>query len=322
MVNNIIVIQIGKIGDMVLTIPLFYYLKQICPQARLTVLASAINDEIPKNLSYVNETITFSKNIVKGYLLLKSLRKRSYDILIDLNYNYSVTSQHILRTIKPKHSFGVNFSKKLYDIDLNSISKSPHLADVALAPVGFLKPDIYFEADAALKNEFKFKASDIPEFRMNNKKKILFNISAGSQSRYWGKENWIVLINDVMAKYGNEKFSYYITGIEENKDDIDYIINSTNVESLTNIKIYSLTHLFQVISSINFLISPDTSLIHIASAYNIPVLGLYPNVNWNLEKFKPLSEFSAVVVSNSHENIFDINEKTVFEKYCRLMDKI
>ena len=319
-IKNIIVVQIGKIGDMVLTIPLFYYLKQICPDARLTVLASSKNDEIPKNLSYVDETITFSKNILSSFFLLKSLRKRDYDILIDVNYNYSRTSERILKTLRPKHSFGMNLRKELYETDLNKISKGTHLSDITLSPVLFLKPEIRTDLAIPLRDQFPV-TSGSKEFS-GNKFKILFNISAGSKSRYWSKENWCTLIKDILKKYGNEKYSYYITGITANEEDIDWVRKNTNQEAISFIKTYNLAHLFQVISNINLLISPDTSLVHVASLYNKPVLGLYPNVNWNLEKFKPLSELSEVVISNNHENIFDINEKEVFEKYCNLIEQI
>ena len=320
-IKNIIIIQIGKIGDMVLTIPLFYYLKQIYPNARLTVLSSISNNEIPRNLSYVDETIIYSKNILTGFLLLKSLRRRQFDLLIDLNYNYSRTSERILKTLNPKQSFGFNFEEKLYDIDLSSISKSSHLADLALAAVNYLNPDLDFNADAPLVNEFKIK-ENIPEFKNDGKIRILFNISAGSKSRAWSEENWSSLIKDSINKFGSDKYNYFITGLYADKVKIINIRNNINSNCLTYIKQYKLTTLFNIISSTNLLISPDTSLIHIASAYNIPVLGLYPDVDWNLEKFKPLSELNEVIVSNSSENIFDIKEKAVFEKYCSLIERI
>ncbi|MEZ4692287.1 MAG: glycosyltransferase family 9 protein [Ignavibacteria bacterium] len=49
----------------------------------------------------------------------------------------------------------------------------------------------------------------------------------------------------------------------------------------------------------NIVISPDTSIIHICSAYNMPVIGIYPDAKWNLEKFYPLSDKKEVVVSET-----------------------
>ncbi|CAN5628885.1 glycosyltransferase family 9 protein [soil metagenome] len=319
-IKNILIVQIGKIGDMVLTIPLFYYMKKIFPEARLTVLASKVNAEIPRNLSYVDETIIFSQNLLTGFILLKSLRKRLYNVLIDMNYNSSRTSEKILKTLKPDISFGVNGEKKLYDHDLNIISRSPHLADMALAPAAYFDNKIIFEADAALKGEFKTETES--EFKGDKKFKILFNISAGSKSRKWSNDKWVKLIEKSVEVFGTDKYSYYITGLKEESEEIDYVISKIKSKRLTAIYTKSLVHLFNIISNINLLVSPDTSLIHIASSNNIPTIGLYPNVDWNLEKFRPLAENSSVILSGNKENIFDIELSEVFEELSKIVKKI
>ena len=58
-----------------------------------------------------------------------------------------------------------------------------------------------------------------------------------------------------------------------------------------------------IVSKSKLVITPDTSLIHIASSFNIPVVGIYHNVDWNLKRFAPLSDKKAVLVSDEKNKI-------------------
>ena len=55
--SKILVVQIGKIGDMILTTPLFLELKRLFPNTNLSVLASLNNRIIPENLSLIFKLI-------------------------------------------------------------------------------------------------------------------------------------------------------------------------------------------------------------------------------------------------------------------------
>ena len=72
----------------------------------------------------------------------------------------------------------------------------------------------------------------------------------------------------------------------------------------------------------NSIISPDTSIIHICSAFNIPVIGIYPDVAWNLEKFYPLSEKKEIIISGNRNNISDVNSDQIVDSFDRLYKEL
>lgn len=66
-------------------------------------------------------------------------------------------------------------------------------------------------------------------------------------------------------------------------------------------------------------ISPDTAIIHMASAFNVPVVGLYTDVKWNLDRFAPLSDKQRILISPDKDSIKQITPDIV---YRALMDII
>ncbi len=73
--KTILVVQIGKIGDMILTTPLFTELKKLFPQTTLIVLASDINKDIPLNHSSVNDVLLYKKSLLLNFFQPANLHK-------------------------------------------------------------------------------------------------------------------------------------------------------------------------------------------------------------------------------------------------------
>jgi ADP-heptose:LPS heptosyltransferase len=52
----------------------------------------------------------------------------------------------------------------------------------------------------------------------------------------------------------------------------------------------ALDDFFACIAAGDMLVSPDTSAVHAACAFDIPVLGLYPEPYWNFISWRPLGK--------------------------------
>ena len=78
----------------------------------------------------------------------------------------------------------------------------------------------------------------------------------------------------------------------------------------------SLLEVSALISRLDLLISPDTSLIHIARSFDTPVVGLYSRATKNFRRWRPYRQDDGAVVGDHHDNIYDITAEQVFER-CR-----
>ncbi len=318
--KTILVVQIGKIGDMVLTTPLFSELKIIYPESRLIVLASSVNKDIPLNHSSVDEVIIYSKNILRNLFLLNSSLKK-IDLWIDTKNNFSKTSELLLKFFKPKKSLGFNFNKNIFDVSLNDFQYGKHAVEINLSPVNYLidskmnfrsRPTIGISPDLLEKSESVMQKT--PFF-----KNIIINISAGNESRYLTKEKWTVIINKI---HQLNLYHFNLIGLEKDMEIIDYILKESAGMNIQYIKTSGIIETASLVKLCDVVISPDTSVVHLCSAFNKPVIAMYPDVKWNLEKFSPLSDINEIIISGKTNSIDDIKEDVVVERFKKIISKI
>ncbi len=81
-INRIIVSRTDKIGDLVLSIPSFYMLRKMYPQAEITVLVRNYNYEIVENLPYINRVVKIDDYRQKE--LLEKIKHFKADVFIAL----------------------------------------------------------------------------------------------------------------------------------------------------------------------------------------------------------------------------------------------
>ncbi|HMS34306.1 MAG TPA: glycosyltransferase family 9 protein [Ignavibacteria bacterium] len=315
--KSIVIVQIGKIGDMILTTPLFSGIKRIYPEAKLTVLSSKINKDIPLNHPSVDEVIVYKKNIFKNFSLLFSTVKNP-DLWIDIKDNYSRTSELLLKIFKPKISIGYNFGNKIFDISLKEYQKGNHAVDINTSPVYYLtgKKDIperipSFEIPENIQNKISAAINKNP-YQIN----ILINISAGSKSRYIKKEQWVKVINMI---HQTGLFYFYLTGLEKDMEDIEYILKNTVRDNVKFIRTENIIETAELLRKCSAVITADTSIVHLCSAFDKPVVAMYPDVKWNLDKFAPLSQSHEVIISKSAENIEDIDSERIVKSFSKLI---
>lgn len=302
--KKILVVQIGKLGDMVLTTPLFYELNKHFPDYELYVLASEINHEIPSKIPFIKKTYIFKKNLFLLPILLK-LKSLKFDILIDIKPEFSKTGKMLLNFIKPKSSMGFNSEENNYSINLSNFSKGNHFDDFSLSPLYSL----------VQKFEPEFTKPVLISKNTNLKFDLVLNISSGMKIRNWSIDYWIEVI-----KYC-EKLNLKV-GVIYDKYQIDrlkYLIKYFN-DKINLIK-PDLESKISAVSGSKLVISTDTSIVHIASAFNKPIIALYTNVNWNLERFKPLSEIQKILISDSPDSVNSINPDEVKDSINELRNE-
>ncbi len=314
--KKIIIVQIGKIGDMILTTPLFTGIKKLFPKSKLTVLAGRINKDIPLNHHSVDEVLIYKKNLTSDIFLIYSALRKA-DLWIDTNDNYSRTSEFLTKIFKPKLSMGFNFEKKIFDISLNEYRKGNHAVDINLSPLYhfygsneriFIKPEFAIPAEIQSRIESILSNASF--------KKVLINVSAGDKSRYIKNDKWVGFINMISD---SSKYSFYLTGLTKDIDKINYILSNTKELNIKYVNTSNILETAELINRCDYIITADTSIVHICSVFNKPVVAVYPDVKWNLEKFLPLSDNNQIVVSGKDNSIDDVKADEIVNAFNRLI---
>ncbi len=320
--KKVLIVRLGKIGDIIISSFVFEALKKKYSDIEISLLTLKTNQEVLKYNNDIDHLILTKKNL-SIYFTLLSLRKNNFDLVIDLNDDPSITSKVIRKLLEAKRVVGFSFMSDEKSKDLipqppkdktHIIYRIKHLLNelgISLTD-DEVHPKLYLgsKENSDIVNQLK-------DF-INDKKLVALNISAGAEIRYWKTENWVELIKKIIEKYPEVIFVVLTT--EKDKHLSDTINNKLNSDKIIKQTYYSFHHYASYIYNCDLLISPDTAAVHIGSAFNKPIIALYPDYDWNFVSWQPLSKkFKSVKSKTNFINSISVDE--VYNSFTELFEQ-
>ncbi|MEE8404685.1 MAG: glycosyltransferase family 9 protein, partial [candidate division Zixibacteria bacterium] len=144
------------------------------------------------------------------------------------------------------------------------------------------------------------------------------NISAGSPTRVWQQSKFVALINSILKN--SSKAQIIIFSMPDERGRAAEIISKCNSKVFLIPSGLSLEDVSAIISKLDVLITPDTSLVHIARAFKVQVVGLYTRFMKNFLLWKPFGQDSGTVVSDNDDNIHDITHQQVYAEFVKVSE--
>ena len=320
-VKKVLIVRLGKVGDIVATSFVFKVLKENYPQMEINLLTLKSNREVLRCNPDINK-VFYSGNPFTLLWNILRLNILHPDMLMDFNDNPSSTTALIYRFVSAKIKVGYDFKKysRLINIQIEQLSQeNSHIIDRMqnfLMQLGVLindnlvKPYLYLDSRI-----FSQIQSELLYIKKENKI-IAINISAGNEIRYWKTDSWIELINKIFNTYKRVKILLLST--EEDKNLRNKILFEYNNDSVIAGRNSSIQYFASYIKLADLIITPDTSAVHIASALGTPVLALYPNYLWNFVSWQPYKVPYKSIRSTS-ETIKDISVDVAFNALNNLI---
>lgn len=266
-------LQLGQIGDMVLCTPAFAEIKKKYPDAELCVVSGRSNAVVLKGNPNVKKIIRLVKTPSGLLKFLLRLRSIKFDYWIDHKNHYSTESRWIAKYVNAKTK--ISFTQKNYNNGVNKFFTD--IVFDALQCLDISKPEEPVLPDLYLNNEVRELAE---QTLMNNgKKNILINVSASSEKRLYSAENW----DKVIAQIDMDKANVYINAMPAEKETVLFLYNK-----YVDLQVLPPLHLMEVAAIIeksDLIITPDTSIVHIAAAFRKKIIALHNDDGANFEKF-------------------------------------
>jgi ADP-heptose:LPS heptosyltransferase len=329
--KKILIIRNMKIGDMIVATSLFYNIKKYFPNIQIDVLANEKSDFVLKYSSDVNCTYKHYKSgknaKLKTILELFKARKNNYDVCINTIRVNWVRSFLWKLIIAPKFFIGFSFVKK-YFIKQNSFYDDIiKYDDKAKMIDNLLEIMKYFNLSKdELKNiDRDYKIHNAPKYTKKAKeffkkhthigsdKKdifVLINISSSHFSRDVNKQMFIdicKLFSEISIGLKNACVNLIVCSAPNQRDVAkEYVKKSNGLNVICSYETKSIFDICALVEFSDIIISPDTSVVHIASAYKKPLVGLYLNDKENYNEWAPVGD----------------NFKCVFSKHKKNMDGI
>jgi ADP-heptose:LPS heptosyltransferase len=132
----------------------------------------------------------------------------------------------------------------------------------------------------------------------------------------WDLDNWIDVINELRKEY-----SIILTYKPADARYARIILNHT--KDITHFPNLILNELIVLVKYAQLVVTPDTSLVHIASAFDKPLVALYSSNESNFKKFAPLSSLNiALRASDNSDKINSISVSSVLNAVNNLFINI
>ncbi len=281
---KIILVQLGRIGDMILLTPAIKALKHKFPNANIDILAGRHNYYALSNNPNINNVIIYEKTPLKLFYTILKLRQNKYDYYIDPKDHKSSESTIFARLAKAATKIGFNLpGTKIFDISLPSEKENAALHFTQRAFIPFKEfdmeiptntptPDLYQET-----NSIEYVSKYLEDIALNSF--YVLNLSASMEHKMWDTENWIKLFREFPDLQKQTVLSY---APPENEKATQLLAQCPDIH---NFKSRSLNDAVSLIAQSKLLISPDTAMVHVAAAFNIPLLGLYSGLDDFYAKF-------------------------------------
>lgn len=312
---KILMIQLGRIGDMILATPAFKLLKERFPDSELNVIAGRHNHLIISNNPYVDKIIVYEKEPLKLIKFIYKLKTSKYDCYFDPKDHKSNESKILGKMVRANLKFGYNVSnldfKDTSIVEKHYIEKYiRHLKEIGVEIPKFIPKPVLFENSDS--------QNYVNEFLKNRKiaKYFVLNISASHERKMWQNENWSRFLKNIETQF-EIILSYAPTESEKAKD----LLKKNN--RLIEFQSRSLFDTISLIKNSAMLITPDTALVHIAAAFDIPLLGLYSGLDDFYEKFAPLSSNQEIIRATKGDNgIHSIKAEELIEGFRQFSRKL
>ena len=313
--KKILVLKYDRIGDMIVATPIFRELKKKYPDISISVLASKGNRDVLKYNPYIDNIYTNYKNSLLGdFSSLLNLRKERFDVCIELEHSVIPHAILRLRIINPKKvisihkdgRYGVKGSElQLYDFYTKK-DKKGHFGKIWLDTLNFFKvKPVSNKYDIFLSNEERNKAKEFVS-NIGSKIKIGINLEGSFKEKQIQPEELKQICKGIYDNYSDIKIVILTTPNKSEK--INKIISKMGFNFV--IPSYATDTILDVaalIEQLDLIITPDTSIVHVASAFDKPTVSIHENNKDSYRLWKPISTLSKTVFAKSSYGLFDYN---------------
>ena len=315
--SKVLFIRLNKIGDALVTTPFIKLVKENT-NCHVAVLADKKNHFVFNDSKIYDEVLILKKGFLGFIEIINRINSKKYDVVVDLHDDISTTVSFLIALLKSKSKIG--FEKDNKNIYTNTIKRPNAVSNHVVNRV--MEFSKLFNVNYDIENiNIHYPICEQSESKVNNYIKdnisenylVGVNISAGSEARFWGVENF----KNIIKLLENYNLKIIILSTENERKYAEEISGGRyNVYSTTDFNEFAA-----MISKLNFLFTPDTSIVHLASAYKIPMFGIYVKYNTTNMIWSPFkSEFDCVITEEP--NFINLKFEQVENKFKIFFERI
>jgi heptosyltransferase-2 len=271
-IKKILYITLSNLGDAMMALPAFDFLRRECPQSQITVVVGPRTRCVFENHPDVGELIVFDKHapLKDKIRLFLRLKRAKFDCIIDLKntfYRWGLRAAY-------KNPAWIKYPHWCQH------SSQKHLYKAIVALRGHAIDEEHFEELNTRRN---------PSFILNQDFETVSNLLAGygilegqefalivpgalSSLKRWAKDGFIEVGREIIRKYG---LKVVVAGIAEERGLVDTVVAGIGEGAIGLCGRTTFGQLAAVVLSAKLVICNDSGVLHTASYLDKLVIGIY-----------------------------------------------
>lgn len=329
-VRKVLILRYDRIGDIIVTTPVFRALRKANPDMTIGVLCSTSNAELVRHNSSVDRVHILSSNWWQLVREVYSARREHYDVVLNFIFNRTTTGGILANLIAPR-GIKIGQGAEKYRFYFNRLLQLPRADRHMTEILAFFLSESF---------GLKMKRSDmrmeiaIDEDSATAVSEFLGSHSIGCRSSRSRKVGSYCVLNvsavDAVRKMSHAQANaigrFLTTGLKWNtvvisspaeKDSRNRIvtdIGSAKCFAFPSRGRGNLREIAALIRESAFVVTPDTSIVHFASALGIPVFGLFTRLQQIAVEWLPYRVRNKIVFAPEGQPLSSINEKLIVKE--------
>lgn len=262
----------GKIGDTVVNTLLFREIKKVYKDIKIGVVARKSNAQILENNIYVDNVYIYEKNKSKIKKLAKEIANEKYDLLIDFSDMLRVNQMMFINKCNCKYNIGFNKDNwELFDLSFDEPKGNYHISELyqhLLGILGIKSNNLDYDMNFSVEDKLA-----VDEILKENKGKKIFilNPFAASKHRELSEESICKIIDIILRK---ENTMVFLIGENSKEKQVQDILKKYS-KNVSYAKLNNIREVAYLIKKSDFVITPDTSIVHIAACFKKNMIAIY-----------------------------------------------
>lgn len=275
--RRILICRTDKIGDVVLSTPIFKAVRQAFPNAYIAVMVQPYTAPLVEDNPYIDDVIIMEK---KGFWwtlgLTRSIRAKRFDLAIILHTTSRVKLivffAGIIQRIGYARKSGWLLTDKLPYVKPEGRKHEMEYSFDLLKLIGIESPEkeilvtVKKEVMARIAKMLRDKGVSL------NDKLVIIHPSASCPSRIWPGERFAELARSLLNIPG---VRLGLIADKKDKPIADWICANINGDVLNFAGLHSLSETIAVLKQASLLVSNDSGPVHIASAVGTPAIAIF-----------------------------------------------
>ena len=298
----------GKIGDMVVNSLMFREIKKVYPYIKIGVVARGAAIDIIRDNTNVDKIYEYYKDRKKIKDLALKIKEEKYDLLIDFSEMLRINQMMLINLCGARINIGLDRKDwKLFDLSIESgkdFKWTEHITNRYLAyliKIGLKKESINISYDIYLKDEIKYEDffNEIKE-----SKKLILNPYGASKHKSFNIEN----LENIITYLKDKDIAIILVYFGDKYKELEFLEKKYKYVYIPK-KIESILDTAILIKKSDYIISPDTSIVHIASAFNKKMITIYPpkGGKYGVDHlvWEPKSKYNKVIFCKDKTGTYD-----------------